>query len=383
MAKTESETLHEFVLHYNWDDGVAPLREIAADEQCSEATALMIFWRAQPEDYRRYVYHAKKITDGEIEVFDLIRFVLGNYLRGFYRKTEIAYDPRQDMAEVKAIPDYMLTPSRGEETWDIYDKKEVASWFGQYLEQKIARCEDEMELFSIASHLHFPKPSIWRLILAHPKCDCGIAQLCYWRIHSAEGVYYENDDILREIEEKTEAGAYPQLLRYDPKKDKRVQTPKARWDIPNVMRLAVGGGIVRFASYDIWLLMSISSLAEGSDLTDIIATGDGINHAIFMEEELNRGLSELLHNGYVGQLADGRWRRTQKTEDFFATHKCGKRESWVDYMIRLSDIFATMPAKPDCVYEKLFSGKEIQAACKAWNRKARKILKEMTEKRKR
>jgi hypothetical protein len=249
-----SETLHEFVLHYDWNGGIAPLREIASDERCSEATALMIFWRARPEDYARYAYHARKI-EGDIEVFDLIRLVLRNYLGGFYRKTDIAYDPGAHEAARKK-------KSRG-----------------------------------------------------------------------------------------------------------------AQWEIPEVMRLAVGRGIVRFERYVLWLLMSTPAREESGDLSAIIATGDGLNHAIFTSEELNRGMSELLHNGYVERLADGSWRRTQRAEDFFAGHARRKREGSVDWLVRLSDVFQAMPARPGCVPAEHFSRREIEAAYRAYREMVRTIWK--------
>jgi hypothetical protein len=251
---TDSETLHDFVLRYDRSEGVAPLREIAADERCSEATALMIFWRERPEEYTRYVYHARKI-EGDIEAFDLIRLVLRNYLRGFYRKTDIAYDPEADGATRKR------------------------------------------------------------------------------------------------------------------------STKGSAWEIPKVMRLAVGPGIIRFERYDMWLLMSIPAQDEGGDLAGIIAMGDGLNHAIFTPEELNRGMSELTHNGYVERLADGRWRRTRKAEDFFAGNARRKKEGHVDRLCRLSDVFQAMPARPGCVYAEHFSRREIEAAYRAYREMVRKILK--------
>ncbi|MDR0374435.1 MAG: hypothetical protein LBH85_01750 [Treponema sp.] len=46
-------------------------------------------------------------------------------------------------------------------------------------------------------------------------------------------------------------------------------------------------------------------LDEGSGLADIVAVGDGLNHATFTGEKLNRSMSELLRAGF----AAGAWRR--------------------------------------------------------------------------
>ena len=61
--------------------------------------------------------------------------------------------------------------------------------------------------------------------------------------------------------------------------------------------------IVHLAS-DAWLLLSII-FAAGTDkasLERIIAIGDGINHAIFTEEEMEGGLYRLSRGGYIEDI---------------------------------------------------------------------------------
>jgi hypothetical protein len=112
-------------------------------------------------------------------------------------------------------------------------------------------------------------------------------------------------------------------------------------------------------------------------LADIFATGDGLNHAIFMPGELNRGMSELLHAGFVERLPGGNWRWTEKAEAFFAAHAKGKRESAVDTMCRLGDIWQGTRVAPGCVYAERFSEKEIRLAYNKYKRRMREIMKKV------
>ncbi|SIS39777.1 protein of unknown function [Chryseobacterium joostei] len=45
---TEPEELHYLADKHNWDNGVKVLQWIVESNICSEATALQIFWLAQP-----------------------------------------------------------------------------------------------------------------------------------------------------------------------------------------------------------------------------------------------------------------------------------------------------------------------------------------------
>jgi|WetSurMetagenome_2_1015567.scaffolds.fasta_scaffold165923_1 hypothetical protein len=81
-----------------------------------------------------------------------------------------------------------------------------------------------------------------------------------------------------------------------------------------------------FTGSDAWLILSIAmgDTRKGSSLRDIIAVGDYINHAIFTGAELRRGLSKLLHAGYIREegerfLLSGRkvkagWKKILKTK---------------------------------------------------------------------
>lgn len=48
---TDSEQLHLFADLYNWDGGIDDLQLLIQNENCELATALLIYWRAQPQEY--------------------------------------------------------------------------------------------------------------------------------------------------------------------------------------------------------------------------------------------------------------------------------------------------------------------------------------------
>lgn len=56
---------------------------------------------------------------------------------------------------------------------------------------------------------------------------------------------------------------------------------------------------------DIWLLMAIlvGDQHEGSDLHEIIAAGDWLNHLIFNDEELESGFARLTEGGLIEERA--------------------------------------------------------------------------------
>jgi hypothetical protein len=64
---------------------------------------------------------------------------------------------------------------------------------------------------------------------------------------------------------------------------------------------------IQFTSADAWILLSIiygSAESGGATLRDIIAVGDGINHAIFNYGEMDDGLSRLTEGGHVARDGD-------------------------------------------------------------------------------
>ena len=239
---TTSEELHYVAENHNWDDGVEVLQWIAESNLCSEATALMIFWLSQPEEYTEYSWNAKKLPNYcEIEVFDLIRTIVENFKKGFYKKTDISYDPKEDMPESDIIPEIMLQATSGEEPYIYYDEKEVRSWFGEYLDNRLYRCDNEIELFNIAALQKYGEIEIYEKVINHPLCDKGIALMCFWRLRNYANLF-GIEEISKEIIRRFENNHYHEVLKYDPKEDPEIKIHrKEKWTIPNDMKKAING----------------------------------------------------------------------------------------------------------------------------------------------
>jgi hypothetical protein len=124
---TTSEELHYIVKHHNWDNGITVLEWITESPLCSEATALMIFWLARPYDYIGIDYNTKSIKHGDINIFNLIKMIIENFTKGFYKKTSIKYNPKEDMPKDENIPEIMFKETNGEEPYIYYDAMEINS----------------------------------------------------------------------------------------------------------------------------------------------------------------------------------------------------------------------------------------------------------------
>jgi hypothetical protein len=233
------EELHYLADHWDWEDGVDVLQWIVESPLCSEATALMIFWQAQPNDFTEYSWKAKKLPDGDIEMFNLIRTIVDKFECGFYAKTSITYDPICDMPDEIIIPEIMYQATTGEETYFYYDEKEIRSWFGEYLDNKIARCDTALDLFNIAAFLRYSNIENYEKILKHPLCDKGVALLIFWRLHTYCNMYC-NEELPKEIIEKMQTNQYQEVLYYDPNKDTEISiNKKQKWTIPAKLKCKI------------------------------------------------------------------------------------------------------------------------------------------------
>ncbi|MCL1992099.1 MAG: DUF4274 domain-containing protein [Spirochaetes bacterium] len=218
------QELHYIAENHNWDSGSTVLQWIAQSPLCSEATALMIFWRAQPYDFTGYGWNAKPKHNGD--VFALIKTVMQNFQKGFYQKTAIRYDPKGDMP--KEIPEIVFAGSGGEEPYIYYDAKDSFTLQGDYLEGSLSMCNDSMELYNIVHTLrHNVLLENHKNILEHRHCDKGIALFIFWKLKC-----YNYDEGY--IADKVLNGGYEERIKYTPD-DYR----KGKWEIPEIMKLEV------------------------------------------------------------------------------------------------------------------------------------------------
>ena len=95
LLQSGPEDWHQIALHWNWDQGNAPLWWIIQQSTCDRGTALLLYWRGGPPWYTRYATH-DDVPDWARPGFDLVQTIETRYLAEGYTRQEIAYDPRND-----------------------------------------------------------------------------------------------------------------------------------------------------------------------------------------------------------------------------------------------------------------------------------------------
>lgn len=233
------EELHYLVDNHNWDNSVKVLRWVAETRVCSEATAMQLFWFAQPQEFQIYKLDKKLEDDYRDDVFMLIKTVHQNYQNDFYKKTNIHFDPLIHLDNKSKIPSFMKKITNGEIPYVYLDEIEVDNWFGEYLENKITNCKTAIELYNIAYFVKEPDRA--KLILKHYLCDKGIALMLFWRLNNYVNLWYEAETIMEEIIQKIEKNRYNEVIAYDPITDKcnKIKEPKAKWIISKSMKIKV------------------------------------------------------------------------------------------------------------------------------------------------
>ncbi len=226
---------------HNWDNGVKLLQWIAESPLCSEATALLLFWQAQPSEYQDYKLTqtlSEKYQEYENDIFSLIKTIYRNFQEGIYLKTDIHFDPSEYMNVPTIIPDFMKKEIQGEEPYIYFEDTEVNSWFGEYLKNRIERCDSTIELFNIASFVKYNFDNRAEFILNHLLCDKATACMIFWRLKTYGNLFYNTSTLLQEITSRIQNNFYPEILAYAPLKDAniKVNEPKPKWVIPQKMK---------------------------------------------------------------------------------------------------------------------------------------------------
>jgi len=88
---------------YNWDDGTDVLQWVVDSALCSMATASLIFWRSQPDYYRRYTLAGDSsvaLNDGE--VLSLLHSIIQKFENNDFCPIAIAFDPEPELESLTA-----------------------------------------------------------------------------------------------------------------------------------------------------------------------------------------------------------------------------------------------------------------------------------------
>ncbi|PJK04786.1 hypothetical protein CO610_11335 [Lysobacteraceae bacterium NML95-0200] len=233
--------LHYLLRKHNWDGDNRLLQWLAESPLCSEATALEMFWLAQPQDYQRHAPGKKLKAACDAQIFELIQTLMARYCQGFYARTALHFDPSPHLREAVSIPASLYQPSSGETPYLYWEADEVANLFGEALASALQRA-NRMDLYNIGALLpvemllgHF------EALLAHPECERGIAQMLFWRLQRryplAPDTLFRADFIRR-----WQAGVWTEsAIAYEPLADgvvAAVRPPQVAWEIPSQMKQA-------------------------------------------------------------------------------------------------------------------------------------------------
>ena len=82
--------VHQWVVEYIWDDGLAPIWPIVESKETEFATALLIYWRLGGP----WLEETPSAVNNEAARLQLS--VKENLLSGFYPKGDLRYDPVSD-----------------------------------------------------------------------------------------------------------------------------------------------------------------------------------------------------------------------------------------------------------------------------------------------
>jgi hypothetical protein len=91
---------HRLALYGNWDFvDAAVWREIVTRPECDRATALLIFWKAQP-DYFVAFPDRMAVPDINRDGYDLVHLIRKRWGEGKYPRANVAFDPEVDVPPV-------------------------------------------------------------------------------------------------------------------------------------------------------------------------------------------------------------------------------------------------------------------------------------------
>ena len=97
IATPNPDAWHIVATNWNWDYGRAPLLWIIRQKNCDIATALEVFFLAEPSYYFRYGNARSSVVDQDLEMFDFLAEIRQRLAQGFYERSEIAFDGEEHM----------------------------------------------------------------------------------------------------------------------------------------------------------------------------------------------------------------------------------------------------------------------------------------------
>lgn len=114
---------HYFAWRYNWDDGIEPLLWIVNQSLCDKGTALLIYWRGQPQNIQLLNTYENDEARGYHALYiNLIEKIEERFRKDDFINKRISFNPQddygqnwvRDLLSTTHIPDSMFQPSPGQ-----------------------------------------------------------------------------------------------------------------------------------------------------------------------------------------------------------------------------------------------------------------------------
>ncbi len=110
LLKADPDQRHAAAYWCNWSYGLAPLLWISRRPDCDVATALYIFFGCEPAHFLQFGGDRNRVEQESsgIEAFDLMMEIKRRIEQGFYQRSAILFDTRDEM---KILDRYNPTPA--------------------------------------------------------------------------------------------------------------------------------------------------------------------------------------------------------------------------------------------------------------------------------
>jgi Domain of unknown function (DUF4274) len=111
LRRADPDQRHVAALSWNWDYGLAPLLWIIRREDCDMATALHVFFGANPQIYFQFGGDRSAAAEkhSDLMPYDMMMDIKSRIERGFYKRAAIHFDLSKDLA---ILSRYKPTPNQ-------------------------------------------------------------------------------------------------------------------------------------------------------------------------------------------------------------------------------------------------------------------------------
>jgi hypothetical protein len=115
--KLTAPELHQFVQHWNYDDGIEPFKWIIKQKYLDKGTALCLYWMLQPDYFCQFKTEDEIKENLNHESYKLVKEIEKKYCSGYYQDENFSFDPKNEFLDensnTKCIPQEMLVKSVG------------------------------------------------------------------------------------------------------------------------------------------------------------------------------------------------------------------------------------------------------------------------------